>query len=94
MEWNDSHKNPPKVNQKVYYFGPNIGLWTGVYKYKEEIIENQNRDVHLCPHLFFCDDGFGLCDACDAPFWLEYDEEREKKGWRPIVPEKFTKDLY
>ena len=36
MEWNNSHKNPPQSGQKVYYFGPNIGLWIGHYSYEDE----------------------------------------------------------
>lgn len=95
MKWNDSHKNPPKDGQKVYYFGPNIGLWVGTYNYKLNGITLENgKYIELCPHLFSPSNSFGICDGCDAPYWLEYDEEKESKGWRPIVPENYTKDLY
>lgn len=94
MKWNNSHTNPPKVGQIVYYFGPNIGLWVGTYKYEEQKVKHMGKDVSLCPHLFFPLDNIGVCDACDAPYWLEYDEEREKQGWRPIIPENYTQDLY
>lgn len=30
MEWNNSHKNPPQSGEKVYYFGPNIGIGIGI----------------------------------------------------------------
>lgn len=95
MKWNNSHTNPPKHGQKVYYFGKNIGLWVGTYTYEETKIPTiKGKEVELCPHVFRCDDGWGNVDACDAPYWLPYDSKREKQGWRPIVPECFTKDLY
>lgn len=88
MEWNNSHKNPPAEGQKVYYFGENIGIGIGHYRYKE----NSVHGIELCPHLFQNVD-WGLVDACDAPYWLPYDEKRAK-SWCPIIPEKYTKDLY
>lgn len=94
MDWNNSHNNPPENGQKVYYFGPHIGIWVGTYQHKINGVNTNKGYVELCPHLFYCDDGFGVVDACDAPFWLPYDAERESKGWRPIVPPKYTKDLY
>ena len=36
MEWNNSHKNPPRVGQKVYYFGSNIGIGIGHYSFVEK----------------------------------------------------------
>ena len=101
MEWIDSHKNPPKHDQKVYYFGPNIGIGIGYYKLEKQFINRTegivgNRinesDIELCPHIFH-NTKFGVVDACDAPFWYPYDEERAK-SWCPIIPEKYTKDLY
>lgn len=88
MEWNNSHKNPPKNGEKIYYFGPNIGIGIGHYQYKE----NSVYGIELCPHLF-TNVSWGLVDACDAPFWLPYDEERAK-SWCPIIPIEYTKDLY
>ena len=105
MEWNNSHKNPPEVGQKVYYFGPNIGLWIGEYSYVEGRSfkpfwhdENNNKvfddkEIALCPHVFSCADGLGICDACDAPHWLPYDENRAK-SWVPIIPKEYTKGIY
>ena len=105
MEWNNSHKNPPNVNQKVYYFGPYIGIGIGHYYnesgrsfypyYYDEQGEKQydyKKKVELCPHIFQ-NINFGTVDACDAPYWLPYDEERAK-SWCPIIPEQYTKDLY
>lgn len=94
MEWNDSHKNPPEVGQEVYYFGPNIGIGIGHYKYEEQVIKSKkgNPDIELCPHIF-TNNKFGVVDACDAPFWYPYDAERAK-GWCPIIPAIYTKDLY
>ena len=103
MEWNNSHKHPPEVGQKVYYFGPNIGIGIGHYSYEEgrsfdpyycdeggKVYED--KSIELCPHIFE-NVSFGVVDACDAPYWLPYDEERAK-SWCPIIPEKYTKDLY
>lgn len=104
MEWNNSHKNPPKVNEKVYYFGPNIGIGIGHYSFVEQRSFKpysydktgekvyDDEEISLCPHIF-TNVGFGVVDACDAPFWLPYDEERAK-SWCPIIPEKYTKGLY
>ena len=92
MEWNNSHKNPPQVGQKIYYFGPNIGIGIGHYRYEEHSIKHLGKVVELCPHVFY-NTTFGVVDACDAPFWLPYDEERAK-GWCPIIPEEYTNGLY
>jgi hypothetical protein len=103
MEWNNSHKNPPEVGQKIYYFGPNIGIGIGHYSYEKRIMvpytyneknekEYTNKEIELCPHIF-TNLFFGVVDACDAPFWLPYDEERAK-SWCPIIPEEYTKGLY
>jgi hypothetical protein len=103
MEWNNSHMNPPEAGQKVYYFGPNIGLWIGHYSYHQDrkietYYYNEKNEkvvgkaVDVCQHVFTNVSG-GVCDACDAPFWLPYDEERAK-SWCPIIPEQYTKDLY
>jgi len=103
MEWNNSHKNPPKEGQKVYYFGPNIGLWIGYYSYHndrkiETYSYNENNSpvtekvIDVCPHVF-TNVNNGVCDACDAPFWLPYDDEKAK-SWCPIIPKEYTKGLY
>ena len=103
MEWNNSHKNPPKQGQKVYYFGPHIGIGIGHYAYEEgrhfypyfyehSMKLYEDKKVELCPHTFKNVD-FGFVDACDAPFWLPYDEERAK-GWCPIIPTEYVKGLY
>ena len=102
MEWNNSHKNPPQQGQKVYYFGPNIGLFIGHYHYEDRSVYSyyydddgnkvQGKHMELCPHVF-TNISFGTCDACDAPFWLPYDEEKAK-SWCPIIPEQYTQDLY
>lgn len=103
MEWNNSHKNPPQVGQKVYYFGPNIGIGIGHYSYEEgrsfdpyyydeggKVYED--KSIELCPHIFE-NISFGVVDACDAPYWLPYDEEKAK-CWCPIIPPEYTKGLY
>lgn len=94
MEWNNSHKNPPKPGQEVYYFGPDIGIGIGTYKYEEHTLnlEGSDKKVELCPHIF-TNNNWGVVDACDAPYWLPYDSERAK-SWCPIIPKEYTKDLY
>jgi hypothetical protein len=103
MEWNSSHNNPPAVGQKVYYFGPNIGIGIGHYSYEERTMipytyndknekEYTDKAIKLCPHVF-TNVSFGVVDACDAPLWLPYDEDRAK-SWCPIIPEQYTKGLY
>lgn len=95
MIWRNVHKDPPQIEQRVYYFGPNIGLWVGTYNYEpRSIFIHGGNPIELCPHTFSCDDGFGYCDGDDAPYWMEYDAHRESEGWRPIVPKEYTKDLY
>jgi hypothetical protein len=107
MEWNNSHKNPPTEGQKVYYFGPQIGIGIGYYSFNENssftpyyyddngVKVYEDKVIELCPHVFKNTDNtyWGIVDACDAPYWLPYDEERAK-SWCPIIPEKYTKDLY
>jgi len=103
MEWNNSHNNPPEVGQKVYYFGPNIGIGIGHYSYHpdrkiETYHYNENnekivdKEIEVCPHVF-TNVRFGVVDACDAPFWYHYDEE-DAECWSPIIPEQYTKGLY
>lgn len=103
MEWNNSHKRPPYVGQKVYYFGENIGIGIGYYSYEERTMipytyndknekEYADKEIKLCPHIF-TNVSWGVVDACDAPYWLPYDEERAK-SWCPIIPEQYTKGLY
>lgn len=94
MNWNNSHKNPPKNGQEVYYFGPNIGIGIGTYRYEERTLHLEKTDhkVELCPHIF-TNNNWGVVDACDAPYWLPYDSERAK-SWCPIIPKEYTKDLY
>ena len=97
MEWNNSHKNPPQSGEKVYYFGPNIGIGIGFYSFVENRSFDpyyydeggkvyEDKSIELCPHIFE-NVSFGVVDACDAPYWLPYDEERAK-SWCPIIPEK------
>jgi hypothetical protein len=103
MEWNNSHKNPPNEGQKVYYFGPNIGIGIGhysfhpnrkieTYHYNENNEKIVDKEIEVCPHVF-TNVRFGVVDACDAPFWYHYDEE-DAECWSPIIPEQYTKGLY
>lgn len=94
-DWRNSHTNPPEEGQRVYYFGKNIGLWVGTYKYQPQTIQiGDVKNIKLCPHVFHCDDEWGTVDADDAPYWQPYDADRESKGWRPLPPKKYLQGLY
>jgi hypothetical protein len=67
----DYHRLP--INgQKVWYAGPDIGVWRGVYRFTPE--------DSFCQHHLLGDGGF--CDRMDAPWWMP-DEGQEK----PSPPE-------
>jgi hypothetical protein len=92
LGWRCSHKDPPIDGQEVYYFGPEIGIGIGHYKYEEQVISKKGHpDVHLCPHIF-TNNKFGVVDACDAPRWRPYDSERAK-GWVPIPPVAYLPEI-
>jgi len=93
VNWRNSHTDPPTSGQKVYYFGQNIGLWVGTYEHEPRTIKLDCDKFDLCPHIFYCDDGWGNVDACDAPYWQPYDAERESKGWRPLPPREYLTGL-
>lgn len=91
--WRNSHKDPPAVGQEVYYFGPNIGIGIGHYKYEEQRIVGTkgNKDIELCPHIF-TNNHWGVVDACDAPYWQPYDPERAK-SWSPMPPVGYMREI-
>lgn len=75
--WRHALKELPEDGQQVYYFGPDIGLWVGHYKY--------SPDDMVSPHLFL-NMNWGVVDRMDAPYWMPYDAERAK-SWCPLPPE-------
>lgn len=91
--WRNSHKDPPAVGQEVYYFGPNIGIGIGHYKYEEQTLkfENGNKDIELCPHIF-TNNNWGVVDACDAPRWQPYDADRAR-SWSPMPPMEYMDEV-
>lgn len=91
--WRNSHKDPPAVGQEVYYFGPNIGIGIGHYKYEEQRIVGTkgNKDIELCPHIF-TNNHWGVVDACDAPHWQPYDPE-SAKSWVPMPPVGYMREI-
>jgi hypothetical protein len=93
LGWRNSHKDPPAGGQEVYYFGPDIGIGIGHYKYEEQVIKSKkgHPDVHLCPHIF-TNNEFGVVDACDAPRWQPYDAKRAK-SWVPIPPVEYLQEI-
>ena len=97
VEWNNSHNNPPKIGQEVYYFGPSIGIHIGKYEYREEVHWDESGSEpalkdQICPHLFV-NNNWGVVDACDAPRWLPYDAERAR-SWVPLPPKEYIEEIY
>ena len=68
--WIDAMTKLPQHGQKVWYYGPQIGVWRGRYEY--------HADAMASPHLFLCEESPGVCDRMDAPCWMPATDERPK----------------
>jgi len=68
--WIDAMTKLPQHGQKVWYYGPHVGLWRGRYEY--------HADALASPHLFLCEESPGVCDRMDAPCWMPATDERPK----------------
>lgn len=65
MEWISFFGPRRPINgQKVYYFGPHIGVWQGRYEI--------HHDDLVSPHILVCEETFGFVDRNDAPWWMPY----------------------
>lgn len=92
-EWREVHSDPPEQGQKIWYFGPNIGLHIGHYEYRENGIKRPDgTEIPLCPHLIK-NVRFGLVDGCDAPHWIPYDAEMAEH-WVPLPPRQYLRGLF
>ncbi len=67
-EWISCMQTLPQHGEKVWYYGPDIGVWHGRYE--------RHPDDPVSPHLFFCEQGAGVVDRMDAPWWMPYSETR------------------
>ena len=62
MEWISFHGPRRPINgQKIIYYGEAIGVWRGTYKI--------NYEDKFCIHTIHCNDGWGVVDYMDVPFW-------------------------
>lgn len=66
--WNHAMEKLPEHGQKVWYYGPMIGVWSGHYEFQP--------DDPVSPHLFFCGSEPGLVDRMDAPYWMPISDEK------------------
>jgi len=70
--WISAMDRLPQHGQKVWYYGPHLGVWRGRYEYHAEAMAS--------PHLFLCEESPGVCDRMDAPWWMPV------TGERPVPP--------
>ena len=76
MEWISFFGPRRPINgQKVYYFGPDIGVWRGRYEI--------HWDDVVSPHILICEESPGIVDRMDAPWWMPY--EGQSKPVRPTT---------
>lgn len=66
--WNHAMEKLPEHGQKVWYYGPLIGVWSGHYEFQP--------DDPVSPHLFFCGSQPGVVDRMDAPYWMPISDEK------------------
>lgn len=84
LEWHHAQDSLPRDGQEVYYFGPDIGIWVGRYKYAPN-----DRFSH---HLFVSN--FGVVDRMDAPYWRPFNKKHHRLGFIPLPPKEFlSKEL-
>ena len=85
FKWYHAKDVLPRDGQQVYYFGPNIGLWVGHYKYAP-------NDPYS-HHLFVSN--FGTVDRMDAPYWRPFNKKHHRLGFIPLPPAMFlSEDLF
>lgn len=70
-QWITTRYILPKENQKIYYFGKEIGIFRGEYFYDSSSISN--------PHKFYSE--YGIVDADDVSYWMPYDH-----GLKDMIP--------
>ncbi len=76
MEWISFFGPRRPINgQKVYYFGPCIGVWQGRYEI--------HRSDPVSEHILICEESPGVVDRMDAPWWMPY--EGQPKPDRPVT---------
>jgi len=81
MEWISFFERQPEDGDKIWYYGPYIGVWRGEYHYvPNDPISHHNIHSTECA---------GFCDRMDAPWWMPDDGKME----RPAKPKSdYPKD--
>ena len=75
----------PINGQRVWYYGPHIGVWRGKFEIdKSEEGRAMARKFGVPTDLFVCDEALGWVDSDDAPYWMPYEEGSE----RPEKPQE------
>ena len=83
MIWVKCKERLPINGQKVWYYGPNIGVWQGNYEIDKTESGQEMREKFGIPvDLFICGEGLGVVDSDDAPYWMPYEDGSE----RPVPP--------
>lgn len=84
MIWVSCKDRLPINGQRVWYYGPHIGVWRGHFKIdKSTEGRAMARKWGVPTDLFVCDEALGVVDSDDAPVWMPYEEGSE----RPEKPE-------
>lgn len=77
MEWISFFEKQPKDGQKIWYYGPMIGVWAGKYMY----FPNDSYS----PHIILCRESPGIVDRMDAPWWM-FDDGLMDRPEKPEQP--------
>ena len=84
MEWISFFGPRRPVNgQKVYYFGPHIGVWQGRYEI--------HRDDPVSEHIIICEESPGIVDRMDAPYWMPYEGQPKPKRPTADYPDDYPR---
>lgn len=87
MIWVKCRERMPINGQRVWYYGPHIGVWRGKFVIdKSEEGKCMARKYGLPVDLFVCGETLGVVDSDDAPYWMPYEDGSE----RPAEPEEIT----
>ena len=82
MDWISFFERQPEDGDKIWYYGPYIGVWRGEYHYvPNDPISHHNIHSTECA---------GFCDRMDAPWWMPDDGKTK----RPSIPEKAYPEDY
>lgn len=84
MTWISFFSQQPDVGQDIYYYGPPIGVWRGVYAY--------SPDDPVSPHIIHCAERPGVVDRMDAPWWQPFDGQPKPDAPTMEYPSDYPKE--